>query len=366
GITRSPRAPEALNALVKTSEDWRLRGAAVVGLSKCLQKDAITGVIAALEDTEPLVARTALTYLKSVNRGQSVEPSVEAWSAWWESHRDKIRLLDPKEQQKRNTKYGYAASPDVIYRDLDVLVLESRGDQIQVILGQLGIAHRMTMAGKLETDGLEASGVFISNCTGEMAPQDIERLDWFVKVGGYLCGSCWALSETIERIEPGVLSKFHTRDEVLDTVIASPCDPDSQFTAGVFGEYVQPLYRLEGAHLIDVLQPERVEMLVDSVECAEKWGSGNLACWFSSGHGTILDSTNHFHGQGLQNALGLKKPEQRMAYAMDHMGTSFERIRETAKEKYWGSNHTAAQNILDYSVFNLVTNFVRLRRLEGR
>ncbi|MFT7486448.1 MAG: HEAT repeat protein, partial [Candidatus Paceibacteria bacterium] len=48
GITRSPRAPEALNALVKTSEDWRLRGAAVVGLSKCLQKDAIMGVIAAL------------------------------------------------------------------------------------------------------------------------------------------------------------------------------------------------------------------------------------------------------------------------------------------------------------------------------
>jgi len=352
--------------VVREHPDWRLRGAAVVGLTKALRKEAIPPLIAALADPEPLVARSAQAYLVSINRGQALAPEVEVWSRWWDEHGAKIRLRDPREQQERNAKYGYAASPEVIYRGLDVVVLESRGDHIQAILEQLGIDHRLTHSNQVARDGLDAGGVFVSNCTGEMEPDDIERLAWFVKVGGYLCGSCWALSETIERIEPGVVTKLETRGEVLDDVLASPCDPRSPYTRGVFGEFVQPIYHLEGAHLIEVLQPERVEMLVDSVECAEKWGGGDLACWFSSGHGTILDSANHFHGQGLENVLGLKKPQERMAYAIDHMGATFERIRETRKEKFWTSNHRAAQEILDLSVFRIVTNFVRLRRLEGR
>jgi hypothetical protein len=47
------------------------------------------------------------------------------------------------------------------------------------------------------------------------------------------------------------------------------------------------------------------------------------------------------------------------------MGTSFERIRATAKEKFWDSNMKASKEVRDLSVFKLVTNFVRLRRLEG-
>lgn len=366
GLTRSEHGVAPLSKLTRESSDWRLRGAGVVGLTKSLQKDSVNGIIAALADEEPLVVKTAHSFLVSIARGEEFPPEVEPWAEWWAAKGDKIRLYDPREQQERNKKYGYAASPDVIYRGLDVVVLESRGDHIQAILEQLGIEHRMTMSNRVKTDGLDASGVFVSNCTGELEPEDLERLSWFVKVGGYLCGSCWALTETIEKITPGVVSKVVTRDEILDNVLASPCSPDSPYTKGVFGEHVVPIYRLEGAHLIRVLQPERVEMLVDSVECAEKWGGGNLACWFKSGHGTILDSANHFHSQGFQFAVGLKKPEQRKAYAVDHMGTTLERIRETADEKFWGSNHKASEEILDYSVFRLVTNFVRLRRLEGR
>lgn len=366
GLTRSEHGTEPLKGLFTNSTDWRLRGAAIVGLTKSLQKPAVDTIIAALADPEALVVKTAHTYMISIGKGDEFPPEIEPWAAWWSEHRDKTRLYDPREQQERNKKYGYAATPEEIYRGLDVVVLESRGDHIQHILKRLGIVHRMTMSNRVKTDGVDASGVFVSNCTGELEPEDIERLDWFVKVGGYLCGSCWALTETIEKITPGIVTKVTTRNEVLDNVPASVCDPDSPYTKGVFAEHVVPIYRLEGAHLIRVLQPERVEMLVDSVECAEKWGGGNLACWFSSGHGTILDSANHFHSQGFEYAQGLKKPEQRQAYAVDHMGTTLEQLRATVDEKFWGSNHKASENILDYSVFRLVTNFVRLRRLQGR
>ena len=55
-----------------------------------------------------------------------------------------------------------------------------------------------------------------------------------------------------------------------------------------------------------------------------------------------------------------------MAYAMEHMGTTFERIRATQKERFWDSNPRASKQIRDLSVFKLITNFVRLRRIEGR
>ncbi|MFT7668313.1 MAG: HEAT repeat protein [Planctomycetota bacterium] len=365
GLTRSEHAVDPLGAILNESEDWRMRGAALVGLTKSLQKSSVKFVIEALADTEPLVVRSAQAFLISIARGEEIDPTVEAWREWWLRMEAKIRLYDPREQQERNKRYGYAATPDEIYRGLDVLVLNSRGDHIQAILERLGIDHRLTISNQVKTDGLDASGIFISNCTGELEHEDLDRLEWFVKVGGYLCGSCWALTETIDKIAPGIVTKVITRDEIVDSVPASACDTGSKYTRDVFGEYVIPIYRLEGAHIIRVLQPERVEMLVDSVECAEKWGGGNLACWFSYGHGTILDSANHFQGQGFAYALGLKKPVDRKAYAVNHMGATLERIRETADEKFWGSTFKAGENIIDYSVFRLVTNFVRLRRKEG-
>lgn len=366
GMTRAEDGVAPLVRLAGESEDWRLRGAAVVGLSESLHKEGIPAVIERLADEEPSVARTAYAFLLSISLGDRPEPTVEAWTKWWAANGDKVRLFDPKERRERREKYGYSTPPAEIYKGLDVAVLESRGDQMQVVLDRLEIEHRLTSSNRVASDGLDAGGVFIANCTGEIEGGDVERLAWFVKVGGYLCGSCWALTETIGRVAPGYVSKFQTRDEVLDKVEASLCDADSPYLVGVFGDGVRPIYNLEGSHLLHVDRPEAVEMLVDSLACAERWGGGNLACWFRWGHGTILDSANHFRNQGFENVLGLKKDEERKAYAVEHMGASFEFLRETAKAKFWSSTTKAAGEVFDLSVFRLVTNFVRQRRIEGR
>src|SRR6185436_12795655 len=124
---------------------------------------------------------------------------------------------------------------------------------------------------------LSQDALFVSNCTGSIEAADVDRLRWFVYAGGHLFASCWALNKTIEVVTPGVIAKFETRDEVLANVEARDCSLSSPFLEGVFGEGVQPLYALQGAHLIDVIDPERAEVLIDSPECAEDWGSGNLA-----------------------------------------------------------------------------------------
>jgi hypothetical protein len=47
-----------------------------------------------------------------------------------------------------------------------------------------------------------------------------------------------------------------------------------------------------------------------------------------------------------------------MAYAIDHLGLTLERLRELRKEKFWSRTAAAAEHVKDLSVFRLITNFV--------
>ncbi len=245
-----------------------------------------------------------------------------------------------------------------------MLVFTSRGDHIEQLLERLEIEHRQTQAAHVAAAGVHPEAIFVCNCTGEIESGDVDPLTWFVRTGGSFFGSCWALSQSIEKIHPGVVRKFETLSgEVLDDVRALPCAADSPFLNGVFGDGVVPIYHLEGAHLIEVLDPERTQVLIDSPDAAERHGSGNLAVWFPSGHGVILDSVNHFDLQGLEVAQGLKTERERQAYAVDHMGLTFAKWRETQKEEYWKTSPRAAKSVPDLSAFRFITNFVRRKRI---
>lgn len=362
GKTQSSRALAPLSEL-RTHADWKLRGAAVVGLTRLYQRGAVKQVIPFLADADLYVRTSAHSYLMAIAR-EKLPAKVETWEWWWSQNESRTLLVDPaaqEEMRKRFTSSGTAA-PD-IFRDLDMFVLESRGDHIEKVLASQTIPSQSTMAGKLDECPLHPDAMFVANCTGEIEAGDVDRLRWFVLAGGHLFGSCWALSETIQRALPGVLRKHETQGEVVAHVPAAECAPGSPYLEGVFGEGVRPIYALEGAHLIELTDPERAEVLIDSPWTAQVHGCGNLAAWFEEGHGTVMDSVNHFEEQGLANAENLKTPIDRQAYAVDHMGLTYAALRALRGEKLWDSNVKAAEKVLDLSVFRLITNFVRLRRL---
>ena len=367
GMTRDARGVEALTQLSK-HDDWKLRGAAVIGLQRSYEKAGVPPIIDALEDEDSAVRKTAHQTLLRISK-QSFPAEREPWLAWWEQVERAIQLYDPGEVEARRKKYGYGGLEDretgSLFDGFDVVVLQSRGDHIENVLDKLGIAHRLTAASKVPEAELHPHAACVVNCSGEILPADAERIAWFVRTGGYLLGSCWSLTETIQRVYPGVARKLPTRGEVLDDVLAAPCAPDSPYLRGVFPDGVEPRYALEGAHLIQVLDRERCEVLVDSPECAATWGEGNLAVWFPAGHGIILDSVNHFEEQGLMRATFLKKKDERQAYAIDHMGLRYDELREIVKEKFWNKNSQAAEEVLDLSVFRIVSNFVREKRIAA-
>lgn len=373
GRTQTGPAVDRLVRLLKESKDWKLRGAAAAGLGQSYHQAALAPLVEALADPDKAVVATAHDFLVSLTL-QQLPPKPEPWRDWLAKNASKVELHDPKtrdEMARRERERGTFVDTTArereltrVFKDLALIVLESRGDHIQTLLGRFKIQHVLTAAGKTPELALQPDALFVANCTGEIEDKDVERLSWFVRTGGHLFGSCWALTETIGRIAPGVIAKAETSSEVLDHVPAEPAAEGDDSLDGVFAPGVVPVYELQGAHLIEVLDPERAEVLVDSPLCAEHWGAGDLAAWFPLGHGIVLDSVNHFDVQGLELAEGLKTREDRQAYAVDHMGFSFADLRASREEKYWDNSLRASEKVADLSVLRLVTNFVTRWRIE--
>jgi len=368
GKTRTPEALAALEVLCKDS-DWRRRGAAVVGLAHLFQKGAIPVAIEMLADPEPLVARTAHEFLQTVTY-RDFERAPEPYRTWWEANQGIVMIQTPEEARKRGREYadfdnGTLSKP---YKEMDVFVYQSEADHIESLMQRREIQHSLTGKGLLSTAEAHPFGVFVSNCVGDCTMQDVEYLQWFVLTGGYLFSSCWALQGTVVQVEPGVMQPVqrYISGNLRDFVKAQMTVAASPYLKGVFEEGTEPYYALEGAHLIDVLTPERCEVLMDSPACAARWGAGDLAAWFSMGHGLMLDSANHFSAQGFPNSSALRKPEDRQAYAVNHMGLTLEDLRAVQSEKWWKVASKAQAHVMDESAFRFITNFVRKKRAAAR
>lgn len=364
GRTRADAAIEALVKLTK-HDDWRLRGAAAMGLYHVARPEIVEPLIGLVDDVHACVAATAKRALAGHAGRANDELDRKGLAAWWKENLPRVRFRTPDEVRAQRDKYGYAVSDREIYQGLDVMVVPGRGDLMESVLQRLSIEHRTIQAGQLGADGVHPFGILVAGCTGELEARDLDVVRWYVRTGGALFTSCWALTYTVDASFPGLVTKFPSPGEVLDRVQGTPVALASPYLTGVFDGGVVPIYELQGAHLIQVLDPERVEVLVDSPETALRHGSGDLAAWFRAGHGVVLDSVNHFDLQGLALATHLKEPEELMGYAVDHMGLSLQKLRDVREEKWWKSRAKAAKEVDDLSAFRILTNFVREKRMNG-
>lgn len=366
GRVRDAAGATALRRVAK-HEDWRLRAAAAEGLKQLSAEPSIPPLIELLEDEHSAVRATAHQALLRLSgrEGETVDP--KTWGPYWKENLKKAKFETLEESKARREKYGYGIDETRIYRGLDVVVVPGRGDHIEGVLERLGIQYRTARAGSLHEAGLHPGAILLVGCTGEIAASDIEVVRWYVRSGGALFTSCWALTYTLEASFPSILTKSPTPGEVLDNVFARPTASAlrSPYLRGVFDGGVQPYYSLQGAHLISVVDPERAEVLLDSPEAAARHGSGVLAAWFRMGHGAVLNSANHFAEQGFSAARGLKKPIDRQAFAVNHMGLSPVQLRAVKDESWWSSTAKTAAEISDLSVFRILTNFVREKRIRG-
>lgn len=366
GRTRKPAAAGAL--MTAAGDDaWQIRAAAAEGFKQLSAPASVDPLLTLLDDDHATVSATAHQALLRLSGREGLTVERETWPEWWKENIKKARFRTKEEEKELNERYGYGVSDSAIYKGLDVIVVPGRGDYIEGVLERLGIRFRVARAGTLDEVGLHPAAVLLVGCTGEVAPSDLESVRWFVQSGGALFSSCWALTYTVEASFPSVITRFPSPGEVVDNVFARPTTAGlaSPYLRGVFDGDVQPFYALQGAHLIHVVDPERAEVLLDSPSAAARHGSGDLAAWFRMGHGICFNSSNHFAEQGFSTVSGLDKPLDRQAFAVNHMGYSLVQLRAMQDEKWWGSTSKTAKEISDLSVFRILTNFVRKKRIDG-
>jgi HEAT repeat protein len=359
------RCTEARGELAKLLDhkEWRLRGAGALGLAGLRDAAATELLIAKMSDKDPSVRATIEHALARIT-GESNLKNKAQWDAWWKKNKATIRFVDPKRDAEQAAADGYSpATAYQIYSDLDVIVIKAPragGDHIEDLLKRYKIAHRLATAQKVDAAELHPFAITVSNCSGEIAPADIDRVQWFVRAGGYLFASCWSLTETVGKAFPNIAKMHQTPTQVMDEVRAEALSNDG-LMKGVLRPATRTRYVLEGSHVISPIDKERFEVLIDSPECAARWGEGNLAGWYTMGHGLVFDSANHFDLQGMKRAVP-KTPKERRAMAMDVLGYSHPEIRDLEKKAVFMSEKKCSDELEDLSMFRLVTNFVTKKK----
>jgi HEAT repeat protein len=373
-----------------THKSWKIRAAALEGTGRLRAIGAIPHLARGLEDKDPVVRGVCLANLQILTK-QKLGTKPDRWLDWHakeskdlvlikRSRRTKEEIeveLKREEEEDKAARYKHekdevTQSREARKRNVEILqkarilVVSGAWDHVERVLGHLAIPHTLLRAQELKEAGLNPNQVILVNCEGTVDKDSMERLRWFVNVGGYLMATDWALTHTIEPCFPGYVAQFSGSSTGNDVVVVEEAQPGHPWTKGIFDDVPALKWWLEiQAFPITVTYPERCNVLVDSAEMRRRYGSSPMAAEFRWGLGKVQHSISHFFLQeeGMQQTTD---PRQRMIFAADHLGISLAQIRNLSDSgRFAGqlNEETMKEIAPDYSMFRLIVHVVREKAL---
>lgn len=182
-------------------------------------------------------------------------------------------------------------------KQAEIIVIKSNYDRVEDVLGAVGVPHLLITERELEQIELDARQLVMINCAGALTPTGLTKIERFVRAGGFLYTTDWALTNVIERAFPGYI-KYNGNPTGNDVVAVEIQEKDNVFLQHVQLTDTQPRWWLEGSsYPIKVLKPDAVKVLIGSKEMKEKYHDGAIAVTFSHGDGRVLHIVSHFYLQ---------------------------------------------------------------------
>lgn len=210
----------------------------------------------------------------------------KAYQIAQEMVRDQLRERDP----------AAAADLESIHES-DIIVTGGIYDFIERVLGLSGTPHTLVQPDVLEAASLRPDQVLFVNCPGQFSPRALRKVESFVREGGFLFTTDWALKNVLEPAFPGYVefNQNPTADEVVRVEILAKEDP---YLKSLIGPNDDPQWWLEASsYPIRVLKPDAVEVLVTSKEIQQKYGEAPVLVTFNYGEGKIYHMISHFYLQ---------------------------------------------------------------------
>lgn len=179
-----------------------------------------------------------------------------------------------------------------------VLLIDGEHDHTDRVLRGIGLRwKRCTSAGFMRTS-LRGVRLIILDCPGNLDRHGTDRLAKWVRAGGWLLSTDWAVSTVNRAFGTIIGTGRRTRDEVVRIT-----DPRGPVAADPLLHNVFPVGRSASWWLEDKSFPVRVvrrggaRVLIQSSEMQRRYGAGGLCFRFSAGRGTVVHIVSHTYLQ---------------------------------------------------------------------
>jgi hypothetical protein len=180
----------------------------------------------------------------------------------------------------------------------DVVVVAGAMDHVEQVLTSAQIPHTVIQPAEVADYPLRSNMIVMVDCPGEMSDAGVAHLQRFVRAGGLLYTTDWALKTLVEKAFPHTIaaSTHLTADEPVPVVIDR--QDDNLMSRMLLRKGTQPQWWLEGGSFpIEVLDPTRVEVLAHSDAMKDRYGSGAVVVRFHWEDGQVIHVVSHFYRQ---------------------------------------------------------------------
>lgn len=200
-----------------------------------------------------------------------------------------------KEEMRKKSPEDYKKLKDV--KDSDIIVIAGQYDHGQVVFEMTEIPFTVISPTDFDKLELRDDQILFINCPGVLTNQGIRKAVTFVEEGGLLVTTDWALKNVLEIGFPNYV-RYNKNPTGDDVVRVEFIDSNDKFLDGLIDKESDPVWWLEGSsYPIEVLDKEKVKVLVKSKEMKEKYGESAIVVTFEFGEGKVYHLTSHFYLQ---------------------------------------------------------------------
>jgi len=244
----------------------------------------------------------------------------------------------------------------------DVTVVGGSYDHIEEVLDSSDTPYTLVQPEMLDEAKLRPDQVVFINCPGNLNKKGMRKLESFVRGGGFLFTTDWALRHVIEPAFPGYLA-YNDRPTLDEVVRIEILDKDDTILQSVLDEQDDPQWWLEGSsYPIQIVDPKRVRVLIQSKELKERHGEAPVFVSFDYGEGQVYHMISHFY---------LQRSETRTARhaspSTDYLACKGVAAADMAKFKDLGSDQFSTSDVESaYTSYAMIQAVMLKKKRQGK
>ncbi len=217
----------------------------------------------------------------------------------------------------------------------DIIVVGGSYDHIEQVLDNADTPYTLIRPEMFDRARLRPDQIVFINCPGNLSKKSLRQLEKFVRAGGFLFTTDWALRHVIEHAFPGFIA-YNLRSTGDEVVRVEILDKEDTILQSILDEQDDPQWWLEGSsYPIQILDPERVNVIVQSKELRERHGEAPVFVTFQYGEGQVYHMISHFYLQRSETRTARHaKPSSDYLYEKGVAAADMEKFKEMGSDEF--------------------------------